>query len=154
VPVRVLKGPRRTHLQRLFSTFPSGWPGVGLLLLRAAAGIVLITETSSFLFGTGTLTSSNWAVALIALVSGVSLLLGFLMPVGGILATICSAVVALSLVPIDSLNLPQIRAVATLLAVMAAALSLLGPGAFSMDSRLFGRREIIIRKVSQSRRME
>jgi len=146
--------PRRTHLQRLFSTFPSGWPGVGLLLLRAAAGIVLITETSSFLFGTGTLTSSNWAVALIALVSGVSLLLGFLMPVGGILATICSAVVALPLVPIDSLNLPQIRAVATLLAVMAAALSLLGPGAFSMDSRLFGRREIIIRKVSQSRKMD
>src|SRR3954452_12432273 len=29
-------------LQRLFSTFPDGWPGVGLLLLRVGAAITLI----------------------------------------------------------------------------------------------------------------
>ena len=29
-------------LQRLFSTFPDGWPGLGLLLLRFGAGIALI----------------------------------------------------------------------------------------------------------------
>ncbi|HEX3543577.1 MAG TPA: hypothetical protein VHT31_03545 [Candidatus Acidoferrum sp.] len=28
--------------------------------------------------------------------------------------------------------------------VMAAAIALLGPGAFSLDARLFGRREILI----------
>jgi len=122
--------------------------------LRAAAGIVLITQTLSFLIETGTVTSSNWAVALIALVSGASLLLGFLMPVGGILATLCCAGVALSLVPLDSSNLEQIRPAATLLAVMAVALSLLGPGAFSMDCRLYGRREIVITRVPQSRKTD
>src|SRR5882724_5900740 len=29
-------------LQRLFSTFPNSWPGVGLLLLRACLGIALL----------------------------------------------------------------------------------------------------------------
>ena len=29
-------------LQRLFSTFPNSWPGVGLLLLRSCLGITLI----------------------------------------------------------------------------------------------------------------
>jgi len=29
-------------LQRLFSTFPDGWPGAGLLLLRLCLGIALI----------------------------------------------------------------------------------------------------------------
>ena len=29
-------------LQRLFSTFPDGWPGFGLLLLRLGAGIALV----------------------------------------------------------------------------------------------------------------
>jgi len=115
---------------------------------------VLITQTLSFLIETGTVTSSNWAVALIALVSGASLLLGFLMPVGGILATLCCAGVALSLVPLDSSNLEQIRPAATLLAVVAVALSLLGPGAFSMDCRLYGRREIVINRVPQSRKTD
>ena len=34
-------------LQRLFSTFPDGWPGFGLLLLRLGAGIALVCLASS-----------------------------------------------------------------------------------------------------------
>jgi len=30
--------------------------------------------------------------------------------------------------------------------ILAAAIALLGPGAFSLDARLFGRREIVIPK--------
>ena len=30
-------------MQRLFSTFPNGWPGFGLLLLRLGVGIALIS---------------------------------------------------------------------------------------------------------------
>src|SRR5271154_2824454 len=39
-------------LQRLFSTFPNGWPGFGLLLLRLGVGIALIYLRISRLFGT------------------------------------------------------------------------------------------------------
>ena len=38
------------------------------------------------------------------------------------------------------------------LAAMSAALVLLGPGAFSLDARLFGRREIIIPEGGRSLR--
>jgi len=38
------------------------------------------------------------------------------------------------------------------LAAMSAALVLLGPGAFSLDARLFGRREIIIPEGPRSPR--
>jgi len=31
-----------SSLQRLFSTFPDGWPGFGILLLRLGAGTALI----------------------------------------------------------------------------------------------------------------
>lgn len=32
--------------------------------------------------------------------------------------------------------------------ILAAAIALLGPGAFSLDARLFGRREIVIPNIS------
>ena len=35
--------------------------------------------------------------------------------------------------------------------VLTTAIALLGPGAFSIDARMFGRREIIIRNTSRSR---
>jgi uncharacterized membrane protein YphA (DoxX/SURF4 family) len=39
------------------------------------------------------------------------------------------------------------------LAAISAALVLLGPGAFSLDARLFGRREIIIPEGGRSPRL-
>src|SRR5260370_23546820 len=42
---------REGALQRLFSTFPSRWPGAGLLLLRLAAGVPLIIRGTSELQG-------------------------------------------------------------------------------------------------------
>jgi hypothetical protein len=41
-------------------------------------------------------------------------------------------------------NLFDARLSAILAAIMAAAIVFLGPGAFSLDARMFGRREIII----------
>ena len=144
---------RRYLLQRLFSTFPGGWPGVGVLLLRAAAGIVLITQGISYLIEAGTLASSIWPVALVVIVSGVLLLIGFLTPLGSVLATLYSAGIVVSLISVDPLNLLHNKVAAALVGVMAAALGLLGPGASSVDSRLFGRREIVIPQVSRPRNL-
>jgi hypothetical protein len=38
------------------------------------------------------------------------------------------------------------------IAVVAAAIVLLGPGAYSIDARIFGRREIVINRYARKRR--
>ncbi len=89
------------------------------------------------------------AFALIAVASGLSLLVGLFTPVGGVLAALCCMAVALLLIPVDNLDALEIRPMALLVAVIAVSLGLLGPGAFSIDSRLFGRREIVIPQFSR-----
>jgi uncharacterized membrane protein YphA (DoxX/SURF4 family) len=80
-----------------------------------------------------------WAINVVAIVSGVSLLVGFLTP--GTLAGLC---VMLFWVPTFAANRYLDGVVAVLIISDAAALVLLGPGAFSLDARLFSRREILI----------
>src|SRR5690242_126431 len=91
-------------LQRLFSTFPGGTPGIGLLLLRATSAIVLLLAGLSTLAGSDTAILSTVTFALIAVASGLSLLLGFFTPVGGMLGTVCCVAAAFLVVPVDSLG--------------------------------------------------
>ena len=82
--------------------------------------------------------------ALSAITAGLLLIMGLLTPVVAFLVMLSAAGVLLALLPLcmpylfDS-RLGDAFACANLLAVL-----LLGPGAFSVDARLFGRREIII----------
>jgi uncharacterized membrane protein YphA (DoxX/SURF4 family) len=116
-------------LQRLFSTFPDGWPGAGLLLLRIGAAVSLIY------FG-----FSGTAVSLVAAAGGVLLLLGLWTPVVGVAVAIDESWIAFSL-PLAQLSdrWPHI-----LLAILVAAVAMLGPGAWSIDARLFGRQRFEI----------
>ncbi len=130
-------------MQRLFSSFPAGWPGLGLLLLRAAVGVSLAIQGGACLAGRG---QEIWlqAAGLFALVTGAALLIGFLTPVAAALAALDGAGVALSWLP-SPISDGLCGAPATVfLVVMAASIVLLGPGAFSLDARLFGRREVVI----------
>lgn len=141
---------KESKLQRLFPSFPHGWPGVGLLLLRAAVGLSLALQGVSGLAG-GNRGAWTWTAGLVALATGASLLLGFLTPVTGSLAALASLSVLLSLLPPALLDLPGGAPGAVYLAVMATAVLLLGPGAFSIDARLFGRREVVIPHASRPR---
>ena len=119
-------------LQRLFSTFADGWPGVGLLLQRFLTGAILIDcgithlgKASQFVL---------IAPYIIGAGAGILLLVGLWTPVGGVLVTIVELWIVLSRVG-DPL-------VPLMLATLGATLAMIGPGAWSIDARLFGRKHI------------
>jgi len=136
----------RVALQRLFSTFPGGWPGVGLLLLRVAVGTVIVAQGALYLAGAAAF--SVWLAGLLAIASGASLLLGFLTPIGAILTGVGCGAMTLSWIPSPEHSLIELKLSAIMLVIVAGAILLLGPGAFSIDARLFGRREIIIPRTA------
>ena len=134
----------RYTLQRLYSTFPGGRPGIGLLLLRAAVGLTAAAQGVFYLSGPSDPFSGRWLLGLVLIASGAALAAGFLTPIAGLLVVLSFLGVALSWFPEPSWGLHDARLVVFGMIVTAAALALLGPGAFSFDGRLFGRREIVI----------
>jgi putative oxidoreductase len=117
-------------VQRLFSGFADGWPGVGLLLLRLLTGFALIH------FGIGNLRETP-PLEIIGIGAGILLLAGLWTPVAGVLAAIVKVWIALSRYFSHSGD-PWIAVVA----VLGAVLAMVGPGAWSIDARLFGRKHI------------
>jgi uncharacterized membrane protein YphA (DoxX/SURF4 family) len=70
--------------------------------------------------------------------------IGFLTPAASAAATVGYLIRGVSSFLMAAANNHVSTSTAFNLAAMSAALVLLGPGAFSLDARLFGRREIII----------
>jgi uncharacterized membrane protein YphA (DoxX/SURF4 family) len=117
---------------------------VGLLLLRAAVGAALAVEGAACFAGGAPLGGLRAVVGGLSLLVGAALLIGCLTPFAALLAELVSLGIALSWLPS---SIPDVfgGAPATIfLIVMAAAAFFLGPGAYSLDARLFGRREIVI----------
>ena len=83
-----------------------------------------------------------WVLVALAILSACCLLAGFMTPVVGIVIVIVALLCALLGIPLsmqDDANHSLVE-----LIVLALAIVLLGPGAFSLDARMFGRREIRI----------
>jgi uncharacterized membrane protein YphA (DoxX/SURF4 family) len=76
--------------------------------------------------------------------AGVALLIGVLTPIAGIVLGLGAIGIGFSIVAAPMPNLFDEKLSAVLTAIIAAAIVFLGPGAYSLDARLFGRREIII----------
>lgn len=132
----------------MFSMFPDRWPGAGLLLLRVGCGIVPIIQGTTVLSGEQELL--RLMVALVMIATGLLLLVGFLTRFAALIAAMVGVTTALDWLPNSGPGPLQSPMTALLSAVMAIAVVCLGAGAFSLDSRLFGRREIIIPARSSS----
>ena len=120
-------------MQRLFSTFADGWPGGGLLAQRLLAGGALIY------CGVACAIANPICAAVVAesigAVAGVLLIAGLWTPIAGSVIAILEASLAF-LSPANT-TLPLF------LAVLGATLAMIGPGTWSMDAWIFGRKRIV-----------
>ena len=119
-------------MQRLFWTFAGGWPGIGLLIQRMTTGALLLYCAAIVLLKTSQ--SVGVAPAIIGATAGIMLLLGVWTPLAGTLIAVVEAwnVITHSISPLISIPL----------AILGATLAMIGPGAWSIDARLFGRKHI------------
>jgi uncharacterized membrane protein YphA (DoxX/SURF4 family) len=114
----------------------------------------LVVALSAAVQGTGTLIQSptlmlNWAIGLLEILVGTSLLIGFLTPIAGAAASLGNLAIGVSWFLRSDENAHDKTVAALYLVVVSIAITLLGPGAFSLDARLFGRREIIIPEATR-----
>jgi uncharacterized membrane protein YphA (DoxX/SURF4 family) len=92
-------------------------------------------------------TLGTWSLGLLALAGSGLLLIGFLTPFAAIVLSVDVVGAALALLPVSTPSvfdsqLSLIFALTMLLTIIGT-----GPGRFSVDARVFGRREIIIPPV-------
>jgi len=119
-------------LQRLFTTFANGWPGFGLLVQRSITGAALICR--AFAMVNGVPETIHAAPHIAGAVLGLFILAGFWTPIAGVLIAAIELWIAL----IGGGN----AWMSIILAVLGGTLAMIGPGAWSIDARLFGRKQI------------
>lgn len=128
-------------MQRLFSTFPEGWPGAGLVFLRAVAAIAPVEHGI-----TGLLKAPPSALVITQLVAAgaaAMLLIGFWTPLAGLVMAVAELCLALSCSTDPWMHV--------LVGSLGVGLAMLGPGAWSVDAWLYGRKRIQIPQRSTSK---
>jgi putative oxidoreductase len=111
------------HMQRLFSTFPNSWPGLGLLILRLVlASSCIANEMRPTEVG--------------AIACGILLLAGLWTPLVALILALLLLWNGIAHRPFEALPF--------ILMAIAASTAMLGPGAWSLDAVLFGRKRIDI----------
>ena len=113
--------------------FPAGAPGIALLMLRVSLAAAILDGGPDCLKpAVGPLICAALAV------QSLLLCIGFITPVVSAIACLFELVSLLIAAHSD-------MRFTVLSSLNAAAIALLGPGAYSLDARLFGRRVIVFR---------
>ena len=115
-------------MQRLFTTFAESWPGFGLLVQRLVTGIVLLHNAPLKEAPVDATIAPEAMGAILA----IFIMIGLWTPLAGALI---AAVEVWTVVAY-----PGDPRTPILLATFGTTLAMIGPGAFSIDARLFGRK--------------
>jgi uncharacterized membrane protein YphA (DoxX/SURF4 family) len=115
----------------LFSTFANGLPGLGLMLQRIVTAAALVHGTVMHFHATSQV--GTVGPQIIDASAGILLLFGLWTPMVG------AIVAGRELWVMFSGGDPWMP---LFLATLGASLAMIGPGAWSVDARLFGRRQI------------
>lgn len=86
----------------------------------------------------------TWGLAALTFAGAAFLLVGLMTPLVAVLVAAGGIGIALSWIPLPGQELFDSDLAIINLIVLPIAIALLGPGAFSLDARMFGRREITI----------
>jgi uncharacterized membrane protein YphA (DoxX/SURF4 family) len=128
-------------LQRTFSSFPSRLPGLALLAQRVTLGALTTAQ-----FGVE-LSHVPFAAALVCallMAAGILLIAGFLTPIASAVMFLSMGVlIVIHRAGVSAIGLGSPLAEVEFL-VIAGSLVFLGPGAYSVDGRMFGRRKVSI----------
>jgi putative oxidoreductase len=120
-------------MQRLFSTFPNGWPGCGLLVLRLACALPLLAFGAAHFRWGWPADFMQWE-RLASGLAGLFILAGLWTPFAAATQAALQGVLALAA--------PAFVSAELVLAMVGVGLMMLGPGAWSVDARLYGRKRI------------
>jgi hypothetical protein len=121
------------QMQRLFTMFPAGAAGLALALLRlSVTGCLLLHFLAEAPAG------SAWRLLSLGIIS-IFLLIGMATPVAGLIAAGIELMSVFYPLRLGTFVSAEILT-GGIHAIQALSLALIGPGAFSVDARLFGRR--------------
>jgi len=120
------------------------------LLLRAALGTTVLFQSGVNFVAASNATTGTWIAGILCAASGALLIVGLVTPcAAALLGVLEVATHVLGGPPVC--GLAACNSSTALVAAVALALAILGPGAWSVDARLFGMREIIIPPVRPGR---
>jgi uncharacterized membrane protein YphA (DoxX/SURF4 family) len=121
-----------------------------LLLLRLAVGTTLLAEAVPRLADVRDPEPGAIAFRLLGLAIGASLIIGFGTRIAAVMAALLVAIATLLSMSTSAFGLLRSHSFDLNMTVVAIAIACLGPGAFSLDAALFGRRKVIIPRSSLS----
>jgi uncharacterized membrane protein YphA (DoxX/SURF4 family) len=112
--------------------FPAGIAGVALFALRSSVAVSLIVDVTTH----GSLFKHSWLI-LLAAVPASLLCLGLVTPYCAAFAALMQLVALFAFAGPSKFHL-------ALSALNSAVVAVLGPGAYSIDARIFGRRLLVV----------
>ena len=111
---------------------------------RRACGVFFIVRGIAYFGEKHGFAFLQSVVGLLMIAVAALLLIGFLTRLAALAGALIDLASMLPWLSSPNLDIPQVRMTTLLLVVIALALACPGPGAFSIDGRLFGHREIVI----------